>query len=146
MSAETQKGYFFEDLDIGMEASYTRAVSEADLQVFATVTGDTNPIHLDAEYAARTPFKERIAHGMLSAGYLSAVLGTKLPGPGAVYVSQTLSFRGPVKIGDTVTAHVKLRELVAGKRRAVFDCRCSIAGKSVLEGEAVLMVPARAKV
>jgi 3-hydroxybutyryl-CoA dehydratase len=143
---EVDGGYVFEDLAVGMEASYTRAVTEADLHAFAAVTGDSNPIHLDVAYAARTPFKERIAHGMLSAGYISAVLGTRLPGPGAVYVSQTLSFRGPVKIGDTVTAHVKLRELVAGKRRAVFDCRCSIADKSVLEGEAVLMVPARTKV
>lgn len=146
MSAESNKGHVFEDLAVGMEASYARTVAESDLQTFAAVTGDNNPVHLDADFAAATPFKERIAHGMLSAGYLSAVLGTKLPGPGAIYVSQTLSFRGPVKIGDTVTAHVKLRELVSGKRRAIFDCRCSVAGKSVLEGEAVLMVPGRAKV
>ena len=140
------RGYVFEDLTVGMEASYVRTVTEADLQAFAAVTGDTNPIHLDAAYAAATPFKERIAHGMLSAGYISAVLGTRLPGPGAIYVSQSLSFRGPVKIGDTVTAHVRLRELVAGKRRAVFDCRCEVGAKTVLEGEAVLMVPARSLV
>lgn len=140
------KGYVFEDLNVGMEAAYERTVTEADIVGFAEITGDKNPVHLDAAYAAGTLFKERIAHGMLSAGYISAVFGTRLPGPGAIYVSQSLSFRGPVKIGDTVTAHVRLKELLAGKRRAVFDCTCSVGGKSVLEGEAVLMVPARAKV
>lgn len=145
MNGATSKGYVFEDLSVGMEASYQRAVTEADIIGFAEITGDKNPVHLDAAYAAGTMFKERIAHGMLSAGYISAVFGTRLPGPGAIYVSQSMSFRGPVKIGDTVTATVKLKELVAGKRRAVFDCTCSVGGKSVLEGEAVLMVPSRAK-
>ena len=146
MSAIASQGYVFEDLSVGMEASYERAVTEADIVGFAEITGDKNPVHLDAAYAAKTLFKERIAHGMLSAGYISAVFGTRLPGPGAIYVSQSLNFRGPVKIGDTVTAHVRVRELIEGKRRAVFDCRCSVGGKSVLEGEAVLMVPARPKV
>ena len=146
MLAAAGLGYVFEDLTVGMEASYERAVTEADILGFAEITGDKNPVHLDAAYAATTLFKERIAHGMLSAGYISAVFGTRLPGPGAIYVSQSLNFRGPVKIGDTVTAHVRLRELVEGKRRAIFDCRCSVGGKSVLEGEAVLMVPARPKV
>lgn len=146
MTGAASLGYVFEDLSVGMEASYERAVTEADILGFAEITGDRNPVHLDAAYAATTLFKERIAHGMLSAGYISAVFGTRLPGPGAIYVSQSLNFRGPVKIGDTVTAHVRLRELVEGKRRAVFDCRCSVGGKSVLEGEAVLMVPARPKV
>ena len=140
-----QQGYVFEDLAVGMEASYVRAVTEADIVGFAEITGDRNPVHLDAAYAAGTPFKERIAHGMLSAGYISAVFGTQLPGPGAIYVSQSLQFRGPVRIGDTVTAHVRLRELIAGTRRAVFDCRCLVGEKCVLEGEAVLMVPARVK-
>ena len=146
MTGAAGLGYVFEDLSVGMEASYERAVTEADILGFAEITGDRNPVHLDAAYAATTLFKERIAHGMLSAGYISAVFGTRLPGPGAIYVSQSLNFRGPVKIGDTVTAHVRLRELVEGKRRAIFDCRCSVGGKSVLEGEAVLMVPARPKV
>lgn len=145
-AGDTRRGHVFEDLSVGMEASLARTVTESDIVGFAEITGDHNPVHLDAAYAAGTVFKARIAHGMLSAGYISAVFGTKLPGPGAIYVSQTLSFRGPVKIGDTVTAHVRLRELVAGKRRAVFECRCSVADRIVLEGEAVLMVPARAKV
>jgi 3-hydroxybutyryl-CoA dehydratase len=146
MAVQLGHGHDFEDLTVGMEASYQRAATETDIFGFAEITGDRNPVHLDAVYAAGTPFKGRIAHGMLSAGYISAVFGTRLPGPGAIYVSQTLNFRGPVRIGDTVTAHVRLRELVAPKRRAIFECRCSVGGKSVLEGEAVLMVPARSKV
>ena len=138
--------HHFEDLAVGLEAQLTSTVGEADIAGFAAITGDTNPVHLDADYAAATPFKQRIAHGMLSAGYISAVFGTRLPGPGAIYVSQTLQFRGPVHIGDTVTAHVRLRELQPARRRAVFDCRCMVGGKTVLEGEAVLMVPARPKV
>lgn len=146
MTGPAHEGYVFEQLTIGQEASYTRAVTLADIEGFAAITGDTNPVHLDADYAAGTVFKERIAHGMLSAGYISAVFGTKLPGPGAIYVSQTLNFRGPFRIGDTVTAHVRVKELVAAKKRAVFECRCTVGDMCVLEGEAVLMVPARAKV
>ena len=92
---------------VGMEASFAKTVSEADIVAFADVTGDKNPVHLDAEYAAETIFKERIAHGMLSAGYISAVFGMECPGPGAIYVSQTLNFRAPVKIGDAVVAKVR---------------------------------------
>lgn len=144
MSIMERKTYSFEDLELGMEASFQKTVTEADIIAFAQVSGDKNPVHLDAAYAARTIFKERIAHGMLSASYISAVFGMELPGPGAIYVSQTLNFRAPVKIGDVVTAKVKLVELIEGKRRARFECQCTVAGKAVLEGEAVLMVPARA--
>jgi len=144
MTATTMpKHYAFEDLELGMEASVAKTVSEADIVSFADVTGDRNPVHLDEGYAAATMFKGRIAHGMLSAGYISAVFGTKLPGPGAIYVSQTLNFKAPVRIGDEVIAKVKVTELVAGKRRARFACVCLVNGKPVLEGEAVLMVPAR---
>ena len=136
---------YFEDLKLGMESSLTKVVTEKDINAFAEVTGDKNPVHLDAAYAAKTMFKERIAHGMLSAGYISAVFGMKLPGPGAIYISQTLNFKAPVKIGDEVTAKVKVVELVEGKRRARFECVCLVGGKSVLEGEAMLMVPARPK-
>jgi 3-hydroxybutyryl-CoA dehydratase len=134
MTIMTRKSYFFEDLEPGMEASFARSVTEADIVGFAEVSGDKNPVHLDAEYAARTMFKERIAHGMLTA---------ELPGPGAIYVSQTLNFKGPVKIGDEVIAKVRLAELYPAKRRARFDCVCMVRGKPVLEGEAILMVPAR---
>ena len=141
--AEAAKGVFFEDLSVGQEASLSKTVTEADIAAFAEISGDKNPVHLDAQYAAGTMFKERIAHGMLSAAYISAVFGMKLPGPGAIYISQTLNFKAPVKIGDTVVTSVKVAELIPEKRRARFECVCSVNGKPVVQGEAVLMVPAR---
>jgi 3-hydroxybutyryl-CoA dehydratase len=143
MTLTTRQVYFFEDLEVGMEASFSKTVSAADIIAFAEVTGDRNPVHLDAAYAAKTIFKEPIAHGMLTAGYISAVFGMELPGPGAIYVSQTLNFRGPVKVGDRVVAKVRVMELYPAKRRARFESTCLVGGKPVLEGEAVLMVPAR---
>ena len=145
MTIMERKTYCIEDLQLGMEASFQRTVSDADIVAFADVSGDKNPVHLDAEYAARTMFKERIAHGMLTASYISAVFGMEMPGPGAIYISQTLNFKAPVRIGDVVTAKVKVVELIEAKRRARFECQCLVDGKPVLEGEAVLMVPARAK-
>jgi 3-hydroxybutyryl-CoA dehydratase len=118
-------------------------VTEATIAAFADLSGDRNPVHLDAAYAATTMFKERIAHGMLSAAYISAVFGMKLPGPGAIYISQTLNFKAPVRIGDEVVTTVKVVELVPEKKRARFHCACTVNGKPVVEGEAVLMVPAR---
>ena len=145
MTIITRKNYFFEDLEVGMEASLAKTVSEADIIGFATVTGDKNPVHLDETYAAKTMFKTRIAHGMLTASYISAVFGMELPGPGVIYISQTLNFRGPVRIGDKVIAKVSLVELFPAKRRARFDCVCTVEGKPVLEGEAMLMIPGRPK-
>jgi 3-hydroxybutyryl-CoA dehydratase len=135
--------YFFEDLEPGLEASLEKTIDESDVMGFAQVTGDTNPVHLDAAYAATTPFKVRVAHGMLTGGLLSAVFGTRMPGPGAIYVSQTLNFRAPVLLGDTVTARVRVTELFAAKRRARFDCLCAVGDKVVLSGDAMLIVPAR---
>ena len=143
MNVVTRQVYYFEDLELGMEASFAKTVTAADILAFAEVTGDWNPVHLDTEYAAKTVFREPIAHGMLTAGYISAVFGSQMPGPGAIYVSQTLNFRAPVRIGDQVVARVTVMELYPAKRRARFDCVCEVAGKTVLEGEAVLMVPAR---
>jgi len=137
------QGAFLEELAVGQTAELKRSVVEADLAAFAAVTGDDNPLHLDEAYAAVTPFKGRIAHGMLSAGYISAVLGTTLPGPGAVYVSQTLNFRRPVRIGDEVTAEVKVAAIDAARGRVTFETRCVVAGKAVVEGEAVVIVPRR---
>ncbi len=145
MTIMQRKNYFFEDLELGMEADFQRTVTEADIVSFASLSGDKNPVHLDADYATKTMFKERIAHGMLTASYISAVFGMEMPGPGAIYVSQTLNFRAPVMIGDVVLARVRLVELMENKRRARFDCQCLVDGKPVLEGEAVLMVPARAQ-
>ena len=136
------KGVFFEDLSVGQEASLSNTVSGANIVAFAEISGDRNPVHLDADYAATTMFKERIAHGMLSAAYISAVFGMKLPGPGAIYMSQTLKFKAPIKIGDTVVTTVKVAELMPEKRRARFECVCTVNDKPVVEGEAMLMVPA----
>ena len=137
-------GLFLEDLSVGQSAQLLRAVTEADLVAFAQVTGDTNPVHLDADYAATTPFGERIAHGMLSAGYISAVLGTTLPGPGAVYLSQALAFKRPVKIGDEVTARVTVTAIDDAKARVTLATACLVRGKTVVDGEAVVMVPRKA--
>ncbi|HEY3798634.1 MAG TPA: MaoC family dehydratase [Caulobacteraceae bacterium] len=136
-------GLFLEDLSVGQSASRTWRVTEADIQGFAEVTGDHNPLHLDEAYAATTQFKGRIAHGMLSAGYISAVMGTQLPGEGAVYVAQTLNFKRPVRIGDEVTVDVTVASIDPAKNRTVLTTVCKVAGKVVVEGEATAMVPRR---
>ena len=136
------KGLTIGDLKPGMTAEMVRKIAESDIVDFARVTGDDNPVHLDEAYAAATPFKGRIAHGMLTAGLISAVLGTKLPGPGAIYMRQTLVFRAPVRIGDEVTTRVTVKEVIADKRRVALDTVCLVGGQPVLEGEALLMVPA----
>jgi 3-hydroxybutyryl-CoA dehydratase len=137
-------GLRFEDLQLGAEASLTRRVTLEDIERFAEVSGDFNPVHLDESFAAGTMFKKRIAHGTLIASYISAVFGMKLPGPGAIYVSQTLNFRAPVYIGDDVIAKVRITDLIEAKKRALFHCECTVRDKLVLEGEAVLLVPSRA--
>ena len=137
------QGYYFEDLEVGMEASYAKHISEGDIQSFADISGDTNPVHMSHEYASQTVFKERIAHGILTASLVSTVLGTKLPGPGCIYISQSLNFRAPVKINDEVVAVARVTELVQGKGRAIFTCNCQVNGKTVLDGEAVILVPSR---
>lgn len=136
-------GLCFEDLSLGQSASIARTVTEADIVLFAGVTGDINPVHLDAEYAAQTMFKTRIAHGMIAAGLISAVLGTRLPGPGTIYLNQSLKFRAPVRIGETVTATCTVIALDPEKKRATLATVCTVGGKPVLEGEATVMVPAR---
>ena len=133
----------YDEIQIGDSATFTKTISESDVYLFAGITGDLNPAHTEAVSAANGMFKQRIAHGMLSAGFISAVLGTKLPGPGAIYVSQSLNFKGPVRVGDTVLTRVVVADLFAQKRRAMFDCTCTVADKVVLTGEAILMVPAR---
>ncbi len=134
---------YFEDLSLGQTASFGKTISEADILLFAAVSGDTNPVHVNAEVAAASIFKERIAHGMLSAGLISAVLGTRLPGEGAIYLSQSLKFRAPVRIGDTVTATVEITALDPARKRATLATTCSVGGKPVIEGEASVMVPSR---
>ena len=134
---------YFEDLEVGQEASLSNTVTEDVINAFADVSGDRNPVHLDEAYAATTMFKGRIAHGMLSAAYISTGFGMKLPGPGAIYISQTLAFKAPVKIGDTVVTTVKLVELTPEKKRARFETVCTVGGTPVLTGEAQLMIPSR---
>ena len=136
-------GLKLEDLVIGQSAERSHTVTEATIAAFAEVSGDHNPVHLDAEFAATTSFKERIAHGMLSAAYISAVLGNDLPGPGAIYLSQTLNFRRPVKIGDVVTARVTVAAIDTEKARVTFTTVCEVTGKAVVQGEAVIMTPRR---
>lgn len=144
VSAEQMsKGHCMEDIEPGMTADFAKTVTEADIDLFAQVTGDNNPIHLDEEYAAGTMFKGRIAHGMLSAGFISAVIGTRLPGPGGIYLSQTLKFRAPVRIGDTVQTEVTVREVFAKKGRVALETVCRVGETVVVEGEALVMVPAR---
>ena len=137
-------GYYLEDLSVGMSASFAKTVTEADIVNFAGVSGDTNPVHLNQDFAEATLFRGRIAHGMLSAGFISTVFGTRLPGPGCIYLSQDLRFRAPVKIGDTVTATVTIREIVPEKARVIFDTVCKVGETVVVDGEAKLMVDRRA--
>ena len=137
-------GLFFEDLTVGQKASFGKTITEADIVLFAAVTGDTNPMHLNEEYARTSIFKERIAHGMLAAGLITKVLGTQLPGPGTIYMSQSLKFRAPVRIGETVTATVEVLALHPEKHRATLRTVCTVKGEPVLEGEAFVSVPSRA--
>jgi 3-hydroxybutyryl-CoA dehydratase len=132
---------FFEDLTVGMTERLSKTVAASDVVGFAQLTGDRNPIHLSEHFAAKTSFGRRIAHGLYTASLISAVLGTRLPGPGAIYISQTLNFRAPVKIGDTVEVTVTVAELLPEKSRARLSCVCAVDGEVALDGEALVKVP-----
>src|SRR5205823_13649486 len=136
---------FFEDLSVGMTECLEKTIASSDVVGFAQVTGDRNPIHLSEHFAAKTQFKTRIAHGLYTASLISAVLGTRLPGPGAIYISQTLHFRAPVKIGDTVDVTVTVAELLPERQRARLTCTCRVGEDVVLDGEALVKVPSAAK-
>ncbi len=131
-------GYDIEDLQPGMSARVTKTVTETDVILFSGISTDINPVHVDDVFAKTTSFGGRIAHGMLSAGFISAVLGNKLPGPGVIYLGQTLKFKAPVYIGDTVTATVTVREVNVGKRRCILDSVCTVKDKVVIEGESTM--------
>jgi 3-hydroxybutyryl-CoA dehydratase len=137
-------GYYLEDLSPGMEASVSKTITDDDVKTFASLSGDVNPVHLDDGFAAGTIFKKRIAHGFLTGALFSTVLGTKLPGPGCIYLSQSMKFKAPVYIGDEVVATCKITAVDAEKGRVTLACDCSIDGKTVLEGEALMMVDRRA--
>lgn len=136
-------GFFLEDLSIGQTAEVERYVSEEAVGSFAAISGDTNPLHLDQAFAETTPFKTRVAHGMLSGAYISAVLGAHLPGPGGVYVSQTLAFKRPVYIGDEVTARVTITDIDERRGHVTLKTVCLVKGKVVVQGEAVMVVSRR---
>lgn len=143
MTLPEMQSLYFEDLSVGMKETYAKHVSSSDVVGFAEISGDRNPIHLSEHFAAKTPFGGRIAHGLYTASLISAVIGTRLPGPGAIYISQTLRFLAPVRIGDTVEASVEVKELTERGRRAKLHCSCRVGETVVLEGEAEVKIPAR---
>ncbi|MBU3657544.1 MAG: MaoC family dehydratase [Rhodocyclaceae bacterium] len=137
----TEIGFTIDQMQVGMTRSYAKTLTETDIVLFAAASGDINSVHLNQEYAEKTPFGGRIAHGILTAGVVSACIANKLPGVGTVYLGQTLKFKAPVRPGDTVTATVTVKSLDADKNRVVLDTICQVAGKTVLEGEATVLAP-----
>jgi 3-hydroxybutyryl-CoA dehydratase len=138
-------GYDFEDLVVGMTATFAKTITEADIVLFASVSGDNNAMHINEEFAQSTQFKGRIAHGMLSASVISAAIAGRLPGPGTIYLSQNLRFKAPVRPGDTVHAIVTINELMPEKRRVSLTTVCTVGGKVVIDGDALVMPTARVK-
>ena len=139
---ENLKGYTIDELEVGQSASFTKTVTETDCYNFAGVSGDFNPAHINEVYAEQTFFKKRIAHGMLSAGFISAVLGTKLPGLGTIYMGQELKFTKPVYFGDTITAECIVDEIIKEKNRVILKTICTNQdGDVVIEGKATVMAP-----
>jgi len=130
-----------EQIEMGMTRSLRKVVTDADIEMFAQVSTDRNPVHLDEDYARDTIFEGRIAHGMLTAGLISAVIGEQLPGHGTVYLGQTLKFLAPVRPGDMVEAEVEVIGIDHSKRRVQLDCRCLVNGRKVLVGEATVLAP-----
>ena len=133
---------YYEDLKVGQSASIENTVTEEDIQAFGKATGDMNPVHFDEEYAKKTLFKGRVAHGVLSIGFISAVLGMKLPGEGTIFVSAKVEFKAPVRIGDTVVTTGTVKE-IGERRRVVMDCLCTVGGNPVVIGEALVLAPKR---
>ena len=130
-----------EDIEIGMSVSYSQTITDADIKAFAGISGDRNPVHLDEDYAENSRYKKRIAHGLMTASYFSALFGTKIPGEGCVYVSQSLNFKRPIYLGDTVTAIVEVTSIDLLKKRVFFKTVCKVKNKVVTDGEAELFVP-----
>ena len=132
----------FDEIAVGQRASYTKTVTERDIQLFAVISGDVNPVHLDEEYASTTPFEGRIAHGMITGALVSAALGMKLPGPGTIYLGQDLSFRKPVKIGDVLTVNLEVKEKRDDKRFVTIACEVeNQRGETVALGDALVLAP-----
>lgn len=140
-----QHGYDVEDLAVGLSATYGKTVTDADIVMFAGVSGDNNAVHVNQEFAASTVFGGRIAHGMLSASFISAALGTRLPGPGCIYLGQTLRFLAPVRPGDTVNATVTVKSIDTQKARVVLETVCRVGDTVVIDGEATVRVTSAAR-
>jgi 3-hydroxybutyryl-CoA dehydratase len=140
---DEMRGKYVDEINEGMTAVFGKTVTEADIVLFAGISGDTNPVHLDEDFAKTTMFKGRIAHGMLTAGFISTVFGTKLPGPGCIYLSQSLKFKAPVRIGDTVLARVTATAVDQTKGRVTFSTTAHVGETLVMDGEAQLLVPKR---
>ena len=132
---------YLDELKPGMSATTDNTVSERHIQLFGEATGDMNPVHFDEDFARKTIFRGRVAHGALSVGFISAVMGTKLPGEGTIFVSASIVFKSPVRIGDTVTTICTVREVTG--REAIMDCACKVSERLVLEAEARVLVPKR---
>lgn len=137
----TRKSFSIEEIQIGMVASYTQTITDADVKAFAGISGDHNPVHLSEEYAKSSRFKDRIAHGLLTASFFSAIFGTKLPGEGCVYAGQNLQFKRPVYLGDTVIAQVTVIAVDVSKKRVTFETICTVKGKAVTTGTAEIFIP-----
>ena len=131
----------YESLEVGQKASFSKTVEERDIQLFAAMSGDHNPVHLDAEFAARSMFKERIAHGMFSGALISAAVACELPGPGTIYLGQQMSFQKPVKIGDTLTVRLEILEKLPKNRVKIATRVLNQDGKQVVDGTATVMAP-----
>lgn len=143
MTQKVEHGFYIEDLEVGMAREMSHDVSEQDVNDFARISGDYNPLHMDEEYGKTTPFGGRIAHGALTASYISAILGNELPGAGAVFTTLELKFRAPVRIGDTVIARAEVAEINVRRRRVVLNMLCTVEGKVIAKGKAGVMVDAR---
>src|ERR1700748_3288446 len=138
--------YYIDDLKPGLSESFSKVVTEEDIQKFGEVSGDMNPVHFDEEYARKTIFRGRIAHGMIALSYISRVLGMQIPGPGTIFMGVTTRFKAPVRIGDTVVTTCTVKEAEPVKRRVMFDCVCKVSDVVVVEADTLVMAPARPKV
>lgn len=142
MLTKTRNGLCYDDLSVGMAREFAKKITDSDILSFAAVSGDTNPMHLDEDFARGTFFRTRIAHGMLTASFISTIVGTLLPGPGCIYLAQNLKFLAPVRIGDTVTARVSVEDLLPAKKRAMLRTTCSVEETLVVDGDALVWLPA----
>ena len=138
-----KEGYKYEDLSVGMTHETHHVITEKDIELFAEVSGDRNPLHMDEEFAKKTAFGQRIAHGALTASYISGILGNDLPGPGSIFVGLSMRFRRPVYIGSNVIVRVVVTEMIERGNRVTLKVSCNVDGKAAISGEAIVMVPNR---